>query len=278
MQFLSIIGTGLFLFLLGCSSQNTLQSFKESGESCQTTIEGTVTETQKWLGDAPLLVTRGVGRNFDFREGEILEYNEEGVMFHEVRRSVANNPDPKFYPTSQIFSLIDENGNILTGEYPDEDYGTNYFMLSIQKIGSDEKASGILIQPGKPFSYCAEPGEYVLNSIIWARNNGDSDITSDYVEFSNVFTIHENSANYIGDIYVNLDEKMEFANRYRYPMKELSRPDRTAGWVVGFGLTGAIINEFARDRGVVSILDFQIMNNLDYESSAGLPVRFTELY
>lgn len=273
-----ILFLGISLLFAGCSSPKTLQTFADNGEACKTTIEGTVTETQKWLGDAPLLVTRGVGRDFEFRKGEILEYSDEGVLFHESRRSVANNPDPKFYSTNRIYSLIDEQGNILTGEYPDEDYGTNYFLLQIQKPENEEKIGGILLKPGKPFNYCADPGEYQLQSIIWERNNGDSDITADYVELSNLFSIEENTANYLGDIYVNLDDDIDDAQRHTYPMKELSRPDRTTSWVVGFGLTGAVINQIAKDRGIVSILNFQVVENVEYESSSGMPVRFTDLY
>jgi hypothetical protein len=273
-----ILFFGISLLISGCSTYNFFQTYEDSGESCKTTIEGEVTETRKWVGDAPLLVTRGVGRNFVYRQGEILEHDEEGVLFNENRRSLANNPDPKFYSNDRIFSLIGEDGNILAGEYPDEEYGTSHFLFLIQEIDSEGKIGGIVLEPGEPFSYCADPGEYQLQSIIWERNNGDSDITADNVEFSNSFIIEKNTANYLGNLYVNHIEDRVEAERIVYPMKELSRPDRSTGLVVGFGLTGALFNEIAKDRGIVSMLEFQIVNNEEYESSTGLPLRFTDVY
>lgn len=265
------------LLLVGCKPYENLQTFEDGGEACPATIEGTLTETPKWIGDVPLLVTKGVGRNFEYRTGEILELTEEELLFDEDRRSVANNPAPRHYPVRQIYSLIDENGSIVAGEFPDEDYGTKHYILSIQEVGSDGKPEGIIMEPDKKFSFCAKPGEYQLTSVLWKRNNGDTDVVADYIDFSTVFTVQDQTANYIGSIYANFDEDIEQAKRHGYPMKVHSRPQNTAGMIIGFGLTGAVIDEISREKGIVSFINFQVYENPDFQSMSGYPIQFTEV-
>jgi len=139
-------------FVAACSPVNTLSDFDPAGV-CPATIEGNVIETTKWMGDAPLLVTRSVGRNFDYRTGVIEEITNEGVIFNEDRRSVANNPGPKEFKKSQIVSLINEDGEIIMGEFPEDNVKTEYYQVVIRKAGSveNEKPDAFRLYPQKEF-------------------------------------------------------------------------------------------------------------------------------
>lgn len=235
-------------------------------------------ESKIWVGDAPLLITKRVGRNFDYRRGEIIEYNEKGVLFNEDRRSLVNTPEQEYYSENEIYSLIGDDGSILIGEYPDQEYETRYFIFFLKETGTEEFISGIKLEPGKAFSYCVDPGEYKLESIIWERKNGDEDKSSDMLNLSSPFTVKSDSANYLGSIFVNYNDDIPKAEKFVYRMKEHKRPDRSIGLGIGFGLSGVLINEIAKNKGIVSTLKFQVVNNEDFKSSAGLPLRFTDIY
>lgn len=265
----------------GCSQYNKLKR-TEKVDNCTSTLEGNVIETDKWLGDTPLLVTRTVGRNFEYKKGKILEITDDGVLFDENRRSIAYNPEPRLYSNDEIHSLVDETGTIVQGVYPDSNLETRHFQFTIQKLASDKKPDMFRIYPDEPFSYCIEPGEYRFVSLIWQRNDGNSDISSPWFMQSNTMIINVNRTNYLGDIYVNNSQKKEFALMYEYPLEELERPNKNFyvgfqhGWIIG--VAGAVLTEAMRERGVIGILELQIIENLDYESDYNLPVRFTEIY
>lgn len=266
----------LILLLIGliaaCSPVNTLSDY-DPESFCPSSIEGNVIETTKWMGDAPLLVTRSVGRNFDCRTGEILEITEDGVVFNEDRRSMANNPGPKEFKKSEIVSLIDEEGEVIMGEFPEGNLKTEYYQVVMRSAGSPEieKPYVFRLYPQKSFSYCLQPGEYEIEAIGWLRKNKDSDITADPI--NRKLIIEEGNANYFGDIYVNMNEDMGGYDRMRVPIKIQERPNRSASWGMAFGLVGAIIDAASRDRGIIGMLDLQMVSQPDYKSVSGLPVK-----
>jgi len=279
-----IISFLALVLLAGCSTVENLREYETGTNTCHSTIEGELVESDKWIGDAPLLVERTVGRNFEYRKGTILELTDEGVLYDEDRRSMANNPDPEFYKFDDIYSLIDSTKTLISGTYPDSRLRTDYFEFYLQKIGAEEKLKKFRLKPGQSFQYCIDPGEYSLSSVVWMRQDGNSDISSPFYTTGHTFTINEGMANYLGGIYVNHSEQQELANHYTFYMEELERPNRdfyiyTDG-VEGLilGIAGTIFTELMKERGIVSVLDVQIVDNLAYESVSGYPVRFTELY
>src|SRR6056297_500856 len=279
-----IISFLALVLLAGCSTVENLREYETGTNTCHSTIEGELVESDKWIGDAPLLVERTVGRNFEYRKGKIVDITDNGVLYDEDRRSMANNPAPEFYEFDDIYSLIDSTKTLISGTYPDSRLRTDYFEFYLQKIGSEEKLKKFRLEPGRSFQFCIDPGEYSLSSVVWMRQDGNSDVSSPFYTPGHTFTIEAGMANYLGGIYVNHSEKQELANHYEFYMEELERPNRdfyiyTDG-VEGLilGIAGTIFTELMRERGIVSVLDLQIVDDLAYESVSGHPVRFTELY
>ena len=62
-------------------------------------------------------------------------------------------------------------------------------------------------------------------------------------------------------------------DRLRMPIKILDRPNRSASWGIAFGLVGAIIDAASRNRGIIGMLDLQMVSQPDYSSVSGLPVK-----
>ncbi|WP_340105253.1 hypothetical protein [Rhodohalobacter sp. 8-1] len=284
MRFYFTVFFVVFIYLAGCSPVDKLQKYKEGESACTATLEGHLFETDKWIGDAPLLVERSVGRNFEYRKGRILELSEEGVMFDEDRRSMANNPEPEFYKYDDLHSLIDSTGTVIQGEYPDSRLRTDYYEFYLSEIGSGNDPVMFRIEPDKPFRYCIDSGEYGLQTVVWRRQDGTSDISSPFYMPGHSIVVEKGMANYIGNIYVNHSEQHEFANHYKFHMEAHERPN-SGFYIYGqgsnalfLGIASTIFSELMRERGIVSVLDVQIVDDLGYESTTGYPVRFTELY
>jgi|GEM_PF-1736674 len=282
MRFYLIFLPIVFLYLTGCTSTQKLQEYKEGRSTCSATLEGNLFESDKWPGDAPLLVERTVGRNFEYRKGRILELTDEGVLFDENRRSMANNPEPKFYSFNEIHSLIDSTGTLIQGEFPDSRLRTDTYEFYLNKFGPEGGRFKFNIAPDKPFHYCIDPGEYELRAVIWKRQDGNSDITSPYYFLGHTMVIENDRANYLGNIYVNISDQHLLASHYEFLMQAYERPNKNFYYYgqssLFFSFAGIVLTEVMRDRGIVAVLDVQIVDDLKYKSVTGYPVRFTEIY
>lgn len=101
-------------------------------------------------------------------------------MFDEDRRSMANNPEAEFYKYNDIHSLIDSSGTVIQDEYPDSRVRSDYYEFYMNEIGSDSDPLIFRIKPNTPFRYCINPCEYGLQTVVWRRQDGTSDISSPF--------------------------------------------------------------------------------------------------
>lgn len=253
------------LFFLSCGPKELAKI--NNGETCQATIEGFFYYEDYWYGDKPLLTTMGVGRQKEFLKGKILEITDEGVVFDQDRVSPVYKPEPRLFLNREIYSLIDENGEIIIGEFPNSKIQTEYLDLIIRRDATNAELQKLRLKPNKPFGYCITPDSYTVESIIWKRKSGDIDRTA--VEPVGKFMVNNNEVNYLGTISIGRIP-VKNVDTLSLPIKIIHRAAQ-AGVANQFGLVGALVYQSSiTAKGVIGMLDLHLYHSEDFEPIGGM--------
>jgi CHAT domain-containing protein len=135
------------------------------------------------------------------REGRVISRGEKGVVFDEARIGPMVDPEPKFYEYSRIVGIVDEVGAVTFGKARDLNERTLILNVVRAGAGVDARRIQLRMSPNKPFAYLIEPGKYEVVDIRFvAGDNRDVGVVFPRLQF----TIFEGKANYLGDIYLDV--------------------------------------------------------------------------
>ncbi|MBL7014367.1 MAG: hypothetical protein ISR83_08100 [Candidatus Marinimicrobia bacterium] len=232
-----------FLFIIsGCVPNPYLLN---NNPECLSTIEGFYHSPFVVKVEKPTLVLTNEPRAI--LHGEILEFNDQGVLFDQSKQGPFYDPEPTFYNIDDILTLVDGNKNILYGEQIPSLVTTTELILNIRRV-NDLNAKGIRLEfkPNSQFGFCLKPGLYEVKNLVfkyYPTNNLDRG-----VDYPSLFIqVDGNTSNYIGDIYLNPPDSL--GATIKIPYKILDRPEVSGvvgatGGAVG-GLLLAVANELA---------------------------------
>lgn len=255
------------VFFLSCGPKELAKI--DSGSPCPAIIEGYFHYEGNWFGEKPLLTTRGVGRNKEFRTGKIIEITDEGVVFDQDRVSPVYNPEPRLFLNREIHSLVDNNGEIIIGEFPNRQIRTEYLDLVIRRDVPDADLEIVRLRPNELFGYCITPDTYTLVNINWKRVNGDIDGTA----FSPVgrFEVRDNEVNYLGWLSLG-GSPLENSNTLSLPLRIVHRAQGSA-LASQFGLVGALLYEAGVSaEGVIGVLDLHLYHSEDFKPQGEMEI------
>ncbi len=120
--------TVVSLLLSSCASTKKAATLDKRPD-CSCSLEGYFETKAVWSDKAPALINK-INETF---YGEIIEINDEGVLFDKTKSSPFYDPEPYLIPYNEIKSLIDENRNVIYGEIPKQ----SSTMLSMELYLSD---------------------------------------------------------------------------------------------------------------------------------------------
>ena len=201
-----------FLYLISCSGTK-IPSSTFMNPNCKTVIEGNYYQNIIWHGRTPALIIKSFSGNSTLY-GELIDVNEEGIVFDGEKSSLLSNPAAKKYKYKDIVCAIDENGKIIYGKMPNGK--NNIFWKMIIKLASvdslDKETYEITLFPNRKFSYCMPSGKYTVENISFLveSESVNYSITSEGTFLPKIeIEIEPDCINYIGNLYLNFTEIIE---------------------------------------------------------------------
>jgi len=245
MRILSVIYI-LAITLSGCKH---FAKSTQANPECKSIISGEVISQGKWFKKLPALVTKKKNKEEIIR-GRIIEKKADGYIFKPYRtQTYGPDPEPALYHFDEIICLIDSNGHTVYGTPPDE--YLRWWGMTIEVVPVTNIKAGstfIELNPNKVFSFCLEPGSYLIKKITF--NFTESGFLGDkYTDISETlpnitFKVDEGKDNYIGEIYIDDEPNIEKSSKILCIAGE--RPTDAVG--MQFGLLGALASASAKSK------------------------------
>ena len=255
---------------VGCSGGKKLVSTKKD-PSCLTSVEGSFQSKVAWTKEAPALVLKDGGQ-FTVIYGDLMEIKNDGVVFDPRREGLYNAP-AKLYPSQDIICAVNKNREVVYGKIP-KDYSTGFWNLDIYFVSANQtemKPFRLSMKTNERFSYCLDPGKYVIKKIIFATSKQYVDETANIPLIT--FEVAKGHANYLGDLYLDFEMPGK-PNVCALPFKAKDRPGAHSAAM--FGLVGALLYAASNDNkeGIHTLM---IMLNDKFVSVTKSPVKISPL-
>ncbi len=242
----------LFAFI-GCSNTESALKTTES-PSCPTVVEGFFHSGETWIGKPPeikgsaICVKREPDADPKTIYGKIIGADDKGIRFL-PKRAGLYQPDSAYYTFDQVVWAIDKDGKAIRGEVPKGVKKVVWSMeIEISNIDQPEaKHITMELDPNERFSYCLNPGTYIVKKISYNADAGSGEECKDESDSLPNVTMNVNPfvINYIGDLYLDLRADT-LPNVYSLPTIILKRPGYDVG--MQFGLIGALAYESTIER------------------------------
>jgi len=254
--------------ILGCS-QSKLVTFN-SESPCVSTVEGFYHTGESWDDETPALICHE-GQSYVVRYGKVLAMDEQTVLFDEKKGAYMIDPKPENFSLKEVYTIIDEEGNIIHGHLPAKYSKSWRIEMHICRIDDpNQKIKKMTLFPESSFSYCLESGTYKVEQMLFIDPKSNIDRYSDSQEF--VFNVENNAVNYIGDIYLDLSGNE--GSTYDLPYMIHSRPQAAAvAGVMGGAIGGAILAAAQASKGVIGTHKLRIVENDSFNAKAPMPVK-----
>jgi len=245
-----------FLFLFASCIPNPY--LLENNPKCTSSVEGYYHAPFEVKVEKSTLVLKKEPRAILY--GKIVEFNDQGVLFDQPKQGPFYDPEPIFYKSDDILTLIDDNQKILFGEQIPSLVTTTKLLLYVKKVNdANAKTINLSLKPNQAFGFCLNPGLYKIEKLIfkyYPTNNLDRGVKFPPLYFQ----VDENTSNYIGDIFLNPTDSI--GAMFNVPYKILDRPEVSvsvgiAGGAVG-GLLLAVANELV---GIIGTHRLSIRGN-----------------
>ncbi len=197
----------ILALLSGCVSYTNLLT-KEIKPNCPTTISGCFHYRLKPDNKDTVMLLKGFLTDV-LVHGKFIEKTSDGILFDPSPNN-NYNPPQNLYEYEDIKYVLGSNGKLIYGSFPDTAKLVPIFNLYMQNVADTFPGAEnfrMSFKANEPFSFCIEPGKYVLKSInmnvINQQSSGLNEIT---------FDVSDSLDNYIGDIYI--DSLMEGDGRF----------------------------------------------------------------
>lgn len=280
---IALIASIVHLFS-GCMYLN-LQHKYSQGENCSTSIEGQFTRVPVYKYYGPMILFQDSVRPIS-SYARVLSFDSLGVTSATKAVGLFGKSDTIFYEYSKIRAIIDDNryciwGQLRTNEV--EKKPSTIPELCLYKIGADNKKPvRIGLLPNSSFSYCIDPGDYIIAKII------EGDIEEEHFETvpDVLFRVHikRNCANYIGHLSFVSKENVS-KETIQIPFKlGISEVQFLAGYnpivtAVGavFTLAQILYNEKKTAITCLGYYNLNLSQDSSYISKSSLTTQYTPL-
>ena len=241
MNFKTILTVAVFVLFSGCVNRAVKT---KNDPNCRTTLVGKLHVPLYWTGEKPPVLVRKHDYQYTTYYGQIIEINENEVIFDQNRESLLFNPEPTSFPIEEVACLIDSSGKVLLGSIPRTYYTPWEFEIGVVPVENEKrKPLWIRFDANQPFSYCLPPAKYKIKSFIFFKGPQVYDYS--YGRPSTTFVVEPNKTNYLGDLF--LDVPLEKAYTITVKCHKGRRPyDDAVKTILGDG--AAIINDISKLR------------------------------
>jgi hypothetical protein len=229
----SILIVSIFA-LQGCAGNKSLVPVKVN-HKCVTTVEGFYHSKIFYPNTVPALLLKDVPLP-KILHGQILGLEHAGIRFDPVREGLLYDPPAVLYKYDEIVCAVNDSRQVVYGVLPDK--YSDVWSLEVFLVSTDQPDAEPLkmaLEANQKFSYCLDPGNYVVTKIEFKsrRNWIDKSVSIPKLGFTAV----KGHANYIGDLYLDYASPGS-PNVHVIPFEIKYRPKAHAA-AGQFGLAGA---------------------------------------
>ena len=247
-----------FVFI-GCATTRVPEL--KDRPNCKSSVEGFFHSEHGWVGKAPALILKEDKEKI--MNGKIISLEDDGVTFDPDKESPFYDPKEKYYPFTDVETLIGEKGELVYGKIPKKYSRAWSIDLHIVNLETpDQKPMKLSLKQNQRFSYCLPAGKYFVKEILFIDKYNNIDCGVDYPKL--IFEVKPNCSNYIGDIYLDFDNINE-GEMILIPYKIVSRPQgAVAAGFLGGAIGGALYGLAISSKGVIGIHRVIIKENKDF--------------
>jgi len=255
----------------------------KSKQDCSTSLEGFFHSANAWQKKIPALIVK---ENPDIiLYGKILSIGNDGIIYDPDKESPFYDPEEKFFPFTEIEMLINEKGELVYGQIPkiySKSWSMFFHIVSMEK--PEQKPMVMEFEQNHKFSFCLPEGNYLVKQILFMDKNGNIDIGKDFPGL--VFKVNANQANYLGDIYLDIDDE----NKDKYIIVPYIMGRRNSAFpiypissgVFSAALEGAIVgiieSVIYKSKGAIGAHLIVIKQESNYVPELNMPVNNCQIY